>query len=69
MARRAAALKELEEKSKKNAATTRQYYERVIAPKKAQVDFLCNDAIPLDRNGTIALPKLPKRKLVDMYFN
>jgi len=48
--------------------TKRQFYERILAPKKTEVEFLCDGAFPLDRNGTIALPKLPRRKLVNMYF-
>jgi len=62
-------MKKLIQRDIDTAATKRQYYERIIAPKKPEVQFLCNGTFPMDRNGTIALPELPRRKLVKMYFD
>lgn len=37
-------------------------------PKKAQVIHMCKSSLPLDRAGTVALPKLPERDLVHQYL-
>ena len=37
-------------------------------PKKTQIQHMCRGALPLDRSGTVTLPKLPERDLVSQYL-
>ena len=40
-----------------------------VRPKKTQVEYMFNGALPLDRAGTIALPKLAQRDLVQKFMD
>lgn len=37
-------------------------------PKKTSIEYMCKGSFPLDRAGTIALPKLPERQFVEDYL-